>query len=117
MAGRSARGRWERVLQAREQSRSALGRTNQPGLFDGPPKTRPTAFVPHSRPPAEPRRDESVGVLMLGEAAARLGLRRADLEVMIATGKITSLPTGETRTIPSREVERLMTQIRQVVSR
>jgi excisionase family DNA binding protein len=46
-------------------------------------------------------------VLSLGEAAARLGVNRATLELMIAAGKIEALPTGFTRMIPTREVVRL----------
>jgi excisionase family DNA binding protein len=46
-------------------------------------------------------------VLSLGEAAAQLGVTRSELEAMIAAGKIEALPTGYTRTIPTREVERL----------
>ena len=44
---------------------------------------------------------------MLGQAAARLGVSRDELEVMIAAGNIEALPTGFTRTIPIREIERL----------
>ncbi len=46
-------------------------------------------------------------VLSLGEAAVRLGVTRAQLEAMIAAGKIEALPTGYTRMISTREVERL----------
>jgi excisionase family DNA binding protein len=49
---------------------------------------------PHARP-------------SLGEAAARLGISRAELEAMIAAGKIEALPTGFTRMIRTREIERL----------
>jgi excisionase family DNA binding protein len=44
---------------------------------------------------------------MLGEAAARLGITRDELNALIAAGKIEALPTGFTQTIPTREVERL----------
>ena len=50
---------------------------------------------------------EAVYVLTLGEAAARLGLSRPQLETMIEAGTIEALPTGFTRTIPTRELERL----------
>ncbi len=43
----------------------------------------------------------------LGEAAARLSVSRAELEAMIEAGTIQALPTGLTRMIPTREVERL----------
>lgn len=43
----------------------------------------------------------------MGEAAARLGVSRSQLEAMIAAGKIEALPTGFTRMIPTREIERL----------
>jgi excisionase family DNA binding protein len=59
-------------------------------------------------PPLAPRPSESVGVLTLGEAAARLGISRSHLEALIDAGKIEALPTGFTRTVPTREVERLM---------
>lgn len=45
---------------------------------------------------------------MLGEAAARLGVSRRDLEAMIEVGSIKALATGYTRTIPSAEVERIL---------
>lgn len=48
-----------------------------------------------------------VGVLSLGEAAARLGVSRVELEAMIAAGTIEALPTGLTRMVPTSEVERL----------
>jgi excisionase family DNA binding protein len=48
-----------------------------------------------------------VRVLSLGEAATRLGVSRTTLEAMIDTGKVEALPTGFTRMIPTREVERL----------
>jgi excisionase family DNA binding protein len=47
-------------------------------------------------------------VLALGEAATRLGVSRARLEAMIAASELETLPTGLTRMIPTREVERLM---------
>jgi excisionase family DNA binding protein len=51
--------------------------------------------------------ERSDRVLSLDEAAARLGLRCAELEAMITAGKIEALPTGYTRMIPTREVDRL----------
>jgi excisionase family DNA binding protein len=108
MTGRSGRGGWGRVVEARQRARKALGQDpTKIHLFDSPPKKKLTAYVPLSRQPAEPRRDESIGVLTLGEAAVRLGLSREDLDRMIGGGLIKALPTGYTRTIPTREVERL----------
>lgn len=52
-------------------------------------------------------RSGSIGVLTLGEAASRLGISRAELETMIAAGKIKVLPMGLTRAIRTSEVERL----------
>jgi hypothetical protein len=46
-------------------------------------------------------------VLSLGEAAARLGLSRDELEAMIGAGKVEALPCGFTEMIPTREIERL----------
>jgi excisionase family DNA binding protein len=45
--------------------------------------------------------------LSLGEAAARLGVSHGELERMIAAGNVEALPTGFTRMIPRREIERL----------
>jgi hypothetical protein len=61
---------------------------DQGGLFDGPPKKKLNAYVPLSQSPTGQHHDESLGVLTLGEAAARLGVSRPDLEKMIAAGKI-----------------------------
>ena len=86
-----------------------LAPPNQAGLFDNPPKRKSAARdVPLFSRPVEPRRDESVGVLTLGEAAARLGVGGYELEAMIAAGTIQALPTGYARMIPTREVERLL---------
>jgi len=109
MTSRSGRGRWQRVIEARKQSRQALGKDpTQDDLFDAPPKKKSAAFAPLAQPSIEPRRDESVGVLTLGEAASRLGLSRAELEAMIAAGTIEALATGYTRTIPTSEISRLL---------
>jgi excisionase family DNA binding protein len=47
----------------------------------------------------------------VGEAAARLGVSRSELEAMIAAGKIAALPTGFTQMIPTSEVERLRASV------
>jgi excisionase family DNA binding protein len=113
MGSRSGRGRWQRVLEARQQARAALGRDpNQSDLFEAPPK--PTA------PIRTPELVEAIPdpyarverVLSLGEAAVRLGVSRGELERMIEAGKVEALPTGFTRMIPTREIERLTHQLR-----
>lgn len=45
-------------------------------------------------------------VLSLGEATARPGVGRFELEAMIAGGKIEVLPTGFTRMMATREIKR-----------
>lgn len=108
MTSRSGSGNWQRVREARRQARLALGQDpDHSDLFDGQPQGHAAAYVPHSQPAAEPRHDETFYVLTLGEAAARLGVTRIELEAMIAAGKIEALPTGYTRTIPISELERL----------
>lgn len=108
MTSRSGRGRWQRVLDARKQAREALGHGPVGGDLHGAPKrkTAPSQLPPvptwsTERPANRP--DESVSVLSLGEAAARLGVSRAELETMIAAGKIEALPTGFTRMIRTWE--------------
>ena len=108
MTSRSGRGRWQHVLEARRQSREALGRDpGQGDLFDAPPKKKSAAYVPLASPQVESRPSEAVGVLLLGEACARLGLTRAELEALIEAGKVEALPMGYSVAIPTREVERL----------
>jgi excisionase family DNA binding protein len=105
MTSRSGRGRCQRVLEARQRARVALGRDlNQTGLFEAPPMSPTPLRAPEQvktmpDPYARPER-----VLSLGEAAARLGVSRGELEAMIAAGKVEALPTGFTRMIPTREV-------------
>jgi excisionase family DNA binding protein len=108
VTSRSGRGRWQRVIQARQQARTALGRDpNQPDLSSQPPKAKAPERAPE---PQQPRADPYgvvERVLSLGEAAQRLGVSRGELERMIDTGKIEAVPTGFTRMIPTREVDRL----------
>ena len=102
----TSRSNRERVVAARRQARIAQGRDpDQADLFTAPPK--PRTALPLAPLPATPRPSESIGVLSLGEAAARLGVGRTALEAMIAAGKVEALPTGFTRMIPTHEVERL----------
>jgi excisionase family DNA binding protein len=106
MTSRSGRGRWERVLAARRQAQTALGRDpNSPDLYAAPPK----AATPLPQPPGPVwvKSGPSELVLSLGEAATRLGVSRTTLEAMIDAGKVEALPTGFTRMIPTSEVERL----------
>jgi excisionase family DNA binding protein len=108
---RSGRRRWQQVVDARQQARATLGHGPEGGDLYGPPKRRtphappPMPASATERPPERP--DESQRVLSLGEAASRLGMSRSELEAMIAAGKVEALPTGFTRMIPTREVERL----------
>src|SRR5450759_882091 len=103
MTSRSGRGRWQRVIEARQQARATLGRDpNQTDLFEAPPRATTPLRAPEPvtaviDPYARPQR-----VLSLGEAAARLGVGRSELEAMIEAGKIEALPTGFTRMIPTR---------------
>jgi excisionase family DNA binding protein len=113
MTSRSSRGRWERVLAARRQAREAQGRDpdEMDDLFTAPPKSKTAVPAPASTstPPVIRHPAERVEyVLTVGEAATRLGVARATLEAMIDAGKVEALPTGFTRMIPTREVERLM---------
>lgn len=85
----------------------ALGR-DPPIVYATPPKPKsplpgPPGVVCAAVDPSE----RSVRALTLGEAAARLRLSRAQLEEMVTSGTIQTLPTGFTRMIPTREVERL----------
>jgi hypothetical protein len=112
---RSRRGSRERVDAARRQAALALGR--EPGQRDAyvDPTVSTSAQAEPSRPPAKstdgdgPRTvgSQAIGVLTITEAAARLQLSRAELEAMIAAGKVATLPTGFSVTIPTFEIERL----------
>jgi hypothetical protein len=113
MTNRSSGSRCQKVLDARRHSREALGLDPRQGsLFDGPPSGKSTTYGPLSAPSAEPRKRESIGVLIRGEGANRLGITRRELEAMIATGKIESLPADYSPMIPTREVESLLTHPR-----
>lgn len=106
VTGRSARGRWQRVVDARRQAREALGRTADHGPFDAPtPKRSAVDLHAPSIPAAKP--DRPVLVLTIGEAATRLGLTRRELEAMIERGEVATLKGEFIRVIPATEVERL----------
>jgi excisionase family DNA binding protein len=51
-------------------------------------------------------------VLTIGEAAARLGMSRSELEGLIDRGIVEALPTGYTRMIPTAEAERLVRELK-----
>ncbi len=108
MGSRSGRGRWQRVLDARQEARAALGRDpNQTDLFEAPPKAMTQLRAPE---PIQATPDPYAvveGPWSLGEAAGKLGVSRNELEAMIAAEKIEALPTGFTRMIPTSEVARL----------
>jgi hypothetical protein len=57
---------------------------------------------------SQPVASRGVGVLSIGEAAARLGMSRSQLEAMIDRDTVKVLPTGCTGMIPTTEVERLL---------
>jgi excisionase family DNA binding protein len=80
-------------------------------VYDAPPK-RKVQPAPQAaqKPLVRYLWERSELVLSLGEAAARLGVSRRELETMIATDKIEALPTGFTRMIPTREITRLLAQ-------
>ena len=102
-SGRESR---ERVEAARRQARLALGKDpTSENDYSGQPKAQSAPPQP-AAPPAT--HDAAVLVSTLGEAAARLGVSRAQLERMIDAGAVQALPTGFTRMIPTSEVERLL---------
>jgi hypothetical protein len=98
------------VIAARRQAQAELGRDpNSPGLYSASP---PKAKTPLPEPPgpvfvAIHPSEKSEGVLSLGEAAARIGVSRAQLEAMADAGKVEALTTGYARMVPPREVTRL----------
>jgi hypothetical protein len=51
-------------------------------------------------------RSDGIGVLLLDEAAARLGVSRRELAAMLAAKKIEALACCWTTVIPTREVDR-----------
>jgi excisionase family DNA binding protein len=106
-SGRSSRADRERVEAARRQAALALGRDpDQRDPFVEPPKSSAELHTT-SASESSPVASRGICVLTIGEAAARLGMSRAQLEAMIDRGAIEALPTGYTRMIPTTEVERL----------
>src|SRR5438093_9750055 len=106
MKRQSGRGSRERVDAARRQAQLALGK--DPDAPDDRAAT-PQQRAPEPPPPSPTSiaHGTSVGVLFIGEAAARLGMNRAELEAMIARGEVETLPTQFAHVIPTHEVERL----------
>ncbi len=100
---RSRSGQREKVQQARGVVDEALGDAARRDV----PEARPH-YMPVTRP-AEPVqvRSEAIGVLTIGEAATRLDISRAEVERMIASGRMRSLVAGFTTVVPTSEVERL----------
>ena len=93
---------------ARRQAAIALGRDpDQRDPFIEPPKSgaTPTPKIPAIS--GEPVASRGIGVLSIGEAAARVGISRTQLESLIDRGAAQALPTGFTRMIPTAEVDRL----------
>ena len=96
----------ERIDAARRQARIAQGRDPAGGDAHGGPPKRRSPLLP-TPGPTWVASGPSIGVLAIGEAAARLGMSRAPLDAMIGAGTVQALPVGFTRMIPTREVERL----------
>ena len=95
------------MVDARQQAHEALGPDVQASPYEHPQPRHPSTRYVELRVPAVRPPDESVRVLTLGETAARLNLSRQKLEGLIAAGALKTLPTGQTRTVPVSEVERL----------
>lgn len=102
----SRSGNRERVQAARRQARLAQGKDpDAPDDYGGQRLPRSPVNSPAAPTPIAP--GPGVGVLTVGEAAMRLGMSRAQLDAMIAAGKVESLPIEFGRVIPTTEVERL----------
>ena len=98
----------ERVEAARRQAALALGRDpDQRDAFVEPAKSSSPAPPTTSASASSSVSSPGIRVLSIGEAAARLGMSRRQLEALIDRGAVTALPTGFTRMIPTAEVERL----------
>lgn len=102
MPERSTSRQRHKVEQARAVVAQALG---DAARRDTPQGT--TKYVPVTKPtePIEVK-DESVLVLTIGEVATRLDISRAEVERIIASGRMTSLGAGFTVVVPTSEVQR-----------
>jgi hypothetical protein len=108
-SGRSSRTDRERVDAARRQVALALGRDpDQRDSFVQPPTSTTVPAPAASAEASSSAASRGIGVLSIGEAAARLGMSRAQLEALIDRGAAQALPTGFTRMIPTAEVVRLL---------
>ncbi len=92
-------------MAARMTARAALGK----GVVDDDPFVRPP--LKRTPPPAEPgpvwvKSENPIYVLTPGEAAVLLGMSQAELEAMIAAGKVETLGAFAPM-IPTHEVDRL----------
>src|SRR5207249_2923937 len=88
----STSGQRRKVGEARRVVQQALG---DAARRDGLEKS--TKFVPLAKPP-EPvqRKDESIGVLTIHEAATRLGISTDEMEAMVKRGTVKSVVAGWT---------------------
>jgi excisionase family DNA binding protein len=102
------RGSRQRVDAARRQAATALGRDpDQRDLFIEPPKSSSSQRQTTSTGASSAVASHGIGVLSIGEAAARLGMSRTQFETLIDRGSVKALPSGFTRMIPTSEIERL----------
>lgn len=102
---RSSRGSRERVEAARREAALALGRDPDQRDSFVEPKASSSPSPSQSVTSSVPSR--GIGVLTVGEAAARLGMGRTQLDAMVARGQVETLPIEFGCVIPTREVERL----------
>jgi hypothetical protein len=54
-----------------------------------------------------PLKNESIGVVTIGEAAIRLNMSKSEVERLVAGGVVKSLRAGWTTVVPTTEVERI----------
>ncbi len=100
---RSRSGQRIKVEQARAVVAQGLGDATR---RDGPQMA--AAYVPMTMPMESVQvKVESVLVLTRGEFATRLDITRAEVETMIAAGKMRASETGFTLMVPVSEVKRL----------
>ena len=96
---RSQSSQRDKVRRAREIVDAALddaARRDQPQV---------EKYVPKPTEPVQVK-SEAIGVLTIGEVATRLDISRAEVERMIASGRMRSLEAGFTVVVPTSEVKR-----------